>query len=127
MAQKVVEYVLLRDEVAKRLTEEVNARLRAGWSLYGSPMCWGVVGQYGPRRDDLSGHGGIRHHLTHVSGWCAENRVQPGDGRVFGRNLKAAIPHLRDVRLNQAGERIWAYSGIGLRDDVVASLGTQWW
>jgi hypothetical protein len=48
MAQKVVEYVLLGDDVAKRLTEEVNARLRAGWSLYGSPMCWGVVGQYGP-------------------------------------------------------------------------------
>ena len=58
--------------------------------------------------------------------WCAENRVQPGDGRVFGRNLKAAVPHLRDLRLNQAGERIWAYSGIGLRDDVVAYLGTQW-
>jgi hypothetical protein len=40
MAQKVVEYVLLRDEVAKRLTEEVNARLRAGWSLYGSDLAW---------------------------------------------------------------------------------------
>ena len=59
--------------------------------------------------------------------WCAENRVQPGDGRVFGRNLKAAVPHLRNLRLNQAGERIWAYSGIGLRDDVVAYLGTLWW
>jgi hypothetical protein len=58
--------------------------------------------------------------------WCAENRVQPGDGRVFGRNLKAAVPYLRDLRLNQGGERIWAYSGIGLRDDVIAYLGTQW-
>jgi putative DNA primase/helicase len=59
--------------------------------------------------------------------WCAENRVQPGDGRVFGRNLRAAVPHLGDLRPNQGGERIWAYSGIGLRDDVVAYLGTQWW
>ena len=58
--------------------------------------------------------------------WCAENRVQPGDGRVFGRNLKAAVPHLGDLRPNQGGERIWAYSGIGLRDDVIAYLGTQW-
>jgi hypothetical protein len=45
MAQKIVEYVLLSNDVADRLAADVNAKLNEGWSLYGSPMCWAAPNQ----------------------------------------------------------------------------------
>jgi putative DNA primase/helicase len=58
--------------------------------------------------------------------WCMASRTPSGDVRVFGRNLKAAVPRLRDVRLpaDQHGHRQWGYAGISLGPD--AFVGPTW-
>ena len=46
MAEKIVEYALLSNDIGERLGEDVNAKLKDGWSLYGNPMCWAALGEY---------------------------------------------------------------------------------
>jgi len=41
--QKVVKYQLLGETLSSQLEAKVNAQLNAGWSLYGSPMCWAAT------------------------------------------------------------------------------------
>jgi hypothetical protein len=49
MAKKIVEYALLSNNTSRHpLTEGVNAMLKEGWSLYGSPMACVAMDQYGP-------------------------------------------------------------------------------
>jgi hypothetical protein len=43
MAEKIMEYLLLYGTPTHELTKDVNAMLKEGWSLYGSPMCWGAA------------------------------------------------------------------------------------
>ena len=46
MAEKIVKYVLVGNDFGERLAEDVNAKLKEGWSLYGSPICWGAPGEH---------------------------------------------------------------------------------
>jgi|GEM_PF-6878810 len=48
--------------------------------------------------------------------WCeAMHRENPGDCQTFGRNLRAALPHLRLERPRRGGERVRVYEGIRVR------------
>ena len=49
----------------------------------------------------------------HWEEWCASNgRREPGTKQVFGRDLRAAFPSLKDSRPRQSGERVRFYQGI---------------
>ena len=43
MVPSVKEYVLLSSNNEEKLSKQVNAKLEAGWSLYGNPMCLGAT------------------------------------------------------------------------------------
>jgi putative DNA primase/helicase len=53
--------------------------------------------------------------------WCADDNRHPGTKEVFGRDLRAAMPMLKDIRPREKGEkdkktkRDRFYRGIGLR------------
>lgn len=48
--------------------------------------------------------------------WCEQiHRENAGDAQAFGRNLRAAIPHLTVDRPRRSGERVRVYEGIRLR------------
>jgi putative DNA primase/helicase len=48
--------------------------------------------------------------------WCdAMHRENPGDCQTFGRNLRAALPHLRVDRPRRGHERVRVYGGLRLR------------
>ena len=49
--------------------------------------------------------------------WCEEQgREHPGDAATFGRNLRAAVPSLRDSQpRTDTGDRIRVYEGICLK------------
>ncbi len=60
--------------------------------------------------------------------WCGRNNIRPDGAAVFGRNLKAAIPHLRDMRpRGDHGDRVRVYDGINLKPEIVEMLGPKWW
>ena len=46
--------------------------------------------------------------------WCDLNENRPGTAAVFGRNLSAAFPTIRRVRVRVAGRRAYVYEGIAL-------------
>ena len=49
--------------------------------------------------------------------WCEENgREHPGNVQMFGRNLRAAVPWLRESQPRVAGTRLRYYQGIRLRE-----------
>lgn len=51
--------------------------------------------------------------------WCEENgRDHPGTKQAFGRDLAAALPHLRVSQRRLGGRLIRVYEGVGLRDDA---------
>ena len=52
--------------------------------------------------------------------WCAESNTSLSTKAVFGRDLGAAIPTLRDRRPRQDGARARHYDGVGLREDYIA-------
>ena len=48
--------------------------------------------------------------------WCEEmHREKPGDCQTFGRNLRAALPHLRVDRPRRGNDRVRIYEGLRLR------------
>ncbi len=48
--------------------------------------------------------------------WCDQmHRDKPGDCQTFGRNLRAALPHLRVDRPRRGEDRVRVYEGIRLR------------
>jgi putative DNA primase/helicase len=47
--------------------------------------------------------------------WCRTNHLEPGTNAILGRNLKAAVPAVKRVKLRSGGDRVYAYEGIGLR------------
>jgi P4 family phage/plasmid primase-like protien len=48
--------------------------------------------------------------------WCETmHREKPGDRQAFGRDLRAALPHLRIERPHRGKERVRVYEGIRLR------------
>jgi len=49
--------------------------------------------------------------------WCTvKGRAWSGDELAFGRDIHAAVPHVRRVRVRLGGQRVNAYDGIGLTD-----------
>src|SRR5690606_29241429 len=53
--------------------------------------------------------------------WCEANgRDHPGTKQTFGRDLAAAVPHLRVSQRRIGGRVVRVYEGIGLRDDAEA-------
>ena len=53
--------------------------------------------------------------------WCSSCNRNPGDKPTFGRNLRAAIPELKDFRPGGGSQyRIRSYRGIGLPVDIDA-------
>jgi putative DNA primase/helicase len=56
--------------------------------------------------------------------WCQDDNRHPGTKAVFGRDLKAAVPTVKRVRLRDGDDRDYAYDGIGLRrEDSADPLG----
>ncbi|HEX4490679.1 MAG TPA: primase-like DNA-binding domain-containing protein, partial [Acidimicrobiia bacterium] len=48
--------------------------------------------------------------------WCVKNGVAAGTSATFGRDLKAAQPHVTSARPRTGdGDRTWMHRGIGLR------------
>lgn len=56
--------------------------------------------------------------------WCyKQGRTHPGNKQTFGRNLHAALPHIRKTRPRAGdGSRQWVYEGLGLLPEVVEEL-----
>jgi putative DNA primase/helicase len=51
--------------------------------------------------------------------WCQlTGRTQPGIRQMFGRNLRAAFPHIRKKQPNVDGDRGRVYLGITLKDEL---------
>ena len=49
--------------------------------------------------------------------WCLDaGHERPATVQTFGRNLRAAVPWLRESRPSVGGVRVRYYSGIGLKD-----------
>jgi putative DNA primase/helicase len=46
--------------------------------------------------------------------WCRRRNKQAGDQGTFGKNLRAAHPHLRDSQPREGGEKVRKYVGISL-------------
>jgi putative DNA primase/helicase len=46
--------------------------------------------------------------------WCEAGNREPGGDGLFGRDLRAAVPTIRDTQPREDGERYRAYQGIGL-------------
>jgi putative DNA primase/helicase len=47
--------------------------------------------------------------------WNDERHREVGSEQMFGRDLRAALPHLETVHTNRGGERRRVYRGVGLR------------
>ena len=58
--------------------------------------------------------------------WCMnQGRDHPGTAQSFGRDLRAAVPTLRQTQPREGGERKRWYEGIGLIAPMVARDGTR--
>jgi putative DNA primase/helicase len=66
-----------------------------------------VVGEHQVAVDEL--YAAWRH-------WCDENGHHPTSKQTFGRDLRAAVPGLKDVRTRAGDDRHREYRGIGLRE-----------
>ena len=60
---------------------------------------------------------------TGWKGWCEGDNRHPGTKAVFGRDLKAAIPTIRQTKPRSKGGRKRVYEGLGVRDYSVWSGG----
>ncbi|MCP3677379.1 MAG: DNA primase, partial [Deltaproteobacteria bacterium] len=49
--------------------------------------------------------------------WAVENGARPGLKSIFGRDLKAAFPEIKKVRIKRQGKRVHVYEGIAPRRD----------
>lgn len=47
--------------------------------------------------------------------WCKDRNREEGSEQIFGRNLKAAFPHVRDTRPVEDGRRVRKYAGLTLK------------
>jgi len=54
--------------------------------------------------------------------WCGETNTGPSTKAVFGRDLRAIVPTLRNARPRHEGDRVSRYDGIGLQADNSAEL-----
>lgn len=63
---------------------------------------------------------------TAWQGWCAANNIHDRGSAQFGRDLRAAVPHVRDAQpRDDAGGRPRVYRGVGLRPPVERSLAIR--
>ncbi|MBM3981571.1 MAG: hypothetical protein FJ304_15095 [Planctomycetes bacterium] len=47
--------------------------------------------------------------------WCEDRAIPPSADNIFGRDLRAACPHVADAQLRSIGGRVRVLRGIGLR------------
>lgn len=59
--------------------------------------------------------------------WCAETGSHPGNVTAFGRNLRSAVPTIRDARPGGRGEQKRCYRGVGLNSQGAAYIGGIDW
>jgi len=59
---------------------------------------------------------------TEWKSWCAETNTPVNTKALFGRDLRAALPRLKMGRPRHAGDRVYRYEGVGLRDQYSALL-----
>jgi len=56
--------------------------------------------------------------------WCMGHGGDPGNKDWFGRNLRSAVPGLTTARLDEGGQRVLVYRGVGIEaPDHMGSAG----
>jgi P4 family phage/plasmid primase-like protien len=75
------------------------------------------------------GHGlevEVKQLFTAWQRWCErKGRKEPGTEQNFGRELRAAVPHIDDSRPRRQGERVRLYVGINVRPPNVFGDETE--
>lgn len=59
--------------------------------------------------------------------WCAATDSMTCGDRVFGRNLRAAVPNIGDQRIGPRGSQTRCYRGVSLNEEGLRYISTQAW